>query len=277
MKYIYLLSIVFLINAAAKAQTTSVVYFNTNQYSLSKPAMQTLDSIVKEIKSEKIYDIIFSGYTDNTGEDNLNQTLSEQRANAVADYVKSKNILSENFIIKGYGKTMPVLNNNTEAGRKRNRRVEIFVNLNPPTPAQAAPFPALPPKIKMEPAAALTENTSAKELEIGQVLTLPNLNFIGGTAVLLPEAKPALETLLKIMKEIPTLEIEIGGHVCCADDMPLSTKRAVAVEKYLTENGIDDLRLHPKGYSRNKPIVPDDRDEKNAKLNRRVEITILRK
>ena len=277
MKYIYLLFVLFLINAAADAQTTGVVYFNTNQYSLLKPALQTLDSIVKAIKSEKIYDIIISGYTDNIGEDDLNQTLSEQRANAVADYIKSKNIHSENFIIKGYGKTMPVLNNNTEAGRMKNRRVEIFVNLNPPAPAQTAPYPTLPPKIKMQPAESLSENTSAKELEIGQTLTLPNLNFIGGTAVLLPEANVALEMLLKIMKENPTLEIEIGGHVCCADDMPLSTQRAIAVEKYLTRNGIDDLRLHPKGYSRNKPIVPDDRDEKNAKLNRRVEITILRK
>ncbi len=277
MKYIYLLSLVFLTNAAAKAQTTSVVHFNSNQYSFLKPALQTLDSIVKEIKSNKVYDITISGYTDNAGEDNLNQTLSVQRANAVADYFKSKNIPSDNFIIKGFGKTFPVLNNDTEAGRMKNRRVEIYVNLNPPPPAQVAPFPTLPPKIKMEQAEALTENTSAKELEIGQVLTLPNLNFIGGTAVLLPEANVALEMLLKIMKENPTLEIEIGGHVCCADDMPLSTKRAVAVEKYLTENSIDDLRLHPKGYSRNKPIVPDDREEKNAKLNRRVEITILRK
>jgi outer membrane protein OmpA-like peptidoglycan-associated protein len=75
----------------------------------------------------------------------------------------------------------------------------------------------------------------------------------------------------------PTLEIEIAGHVCCADDMPLSVLRAKTVYSYLVKNGISEKRMTYRGYSRNKPIFEDDSFEENARANRRVEIKILKK
>ena len=79
------------------------------------------------------------------------------------------------------------------------------------------------------------------------------------------------------MKENLTLEIEIGGHVCCFNDMPLSVLRAQTVFKYLKKKGIDESRMTYKGYSRNKPVIEDDRHEADARVNRRVEITVLKK
>ena len=63
------------------------------------------------------------GHTDNTGESNYNQTLSDKRANAVKKYFISKGIEEKRLTSKGFGETMPVENNKTEAGRQKNRRV----------------------------------------------------------------------------------------------------------------------------------------------------------
>ena len=124
---------------------------------------------------------------------------------------------------------------------------------------------------------SFSSTSSVEDLEVGKTLILKNLNFEGGTDVLLPEAKPTLELLVKILKKNPTVEIEIGGHVCCANDMQLSVYRAQSVYKYLIRKGIDESRLTYKGYSRSKPIYEDDRSAFEARANRRVEITVLKK
>ena len=71
--------------------------------------------------------------------------------------------------------------------------------------------------------------------------------------------------------------IEIGGHVCCASDMPLSVQRAQTVYNYLTKKGISEDRMEWKGYSRNKPLFAVDTTDETARANRRVEITVLKK
>lgn len=264
-------------------QVKTVVYFNSGKSDLNNVAQHKLDSLILKLKLKGNYSIEIAGYTDNIGDEKSNDLLSSQRANSVAGYLKKKAIPEKDITIKGFGENDPLASNDEESGRAKNRRVEILMKFATQQPQkgtennQPAPFPQLPPKVTMHQAEALTENSSVTDLDVGQVLRLENLNFIGGTDLILPESKPALENLLKIMKTNSSLEIEIGGHVCCADDMPLSIKRAEAVAKFLTDNGINARRIIAKGYSRNKPIEPDDREEKNAKLNRRVEITILKK
>ncbi|HEX2682687.1 MAG TPA: OmpA family protein, partial [Ferruginibacter sp.] len=67
------------------------------------------------------------GHTDNVGSDNLNQPLSEQRAKAARDYLIRKGLTENRVEAKGYGSSKPVADNNTEEGKRKNRRVEIVL------------------------------------------------------------------------------------------------------------------------------------------------------
>ena len=71
--------------------------------------------------------IEIDGYTDNTGGDDYNLKLSEQRAKAVFDFLVGKGIPKNRLSYKGFGKNNPVADNATEEGRKLNRRIEFKV------------------------------------------------------------------------------------------------------------------------------------------------------
>ena len=71
-----------------------------------------------------------SGHTDNTGSANSNQTLSQDRAQAVVNYLVSKGISATRFVAKGYGSDRPVSSNDTAEGRQDNRRTEFEITCN---------------------------------------------------------------------------------------------------------------------------------------------------
>jgi outer membrane protein OmpA-like peptidoglycan-associated protein len=68
------------------------------------------------------------GYTDSVGGDDYNQRLSEQRGEAVRDYLTREGMPASSVTAKGFGKTEPVASNDTAAGRQQNRRVEIVIS-----------------------------------------------------------------------------------------------------------------------------------------------------
>ncbi|OFY86158.1 MAG: hypothetical protein A3F72_06810 [Bacteroidetes bacterium RIFCSPLOWO2_12_FULL_35_15] len=273
MKKIILSAAFFIIIYFAHAQSKFIIYFDSNKSELKKDSKHLLDSLVNVVEKTKSFQVLINAHCDNAGSDQQNQSLSEMRADAVFNYLENKNIGSQFMIKKGFGETLPVANNDNENGKAKNRRAEISVTINEPISIQAS---SAPPDIVYKTEELKNSNT-LNDLEVGKTLILKNLNFEGGTAILLPEAKPSLELLLRTMIENPTLEIEIAGHVCCANDMPLSVLRAKTVYTYLVKKGINEKRMGYKGYSRNKPIFEDDNNETNARANRRVEITILKK
>ena len=67
------------------------------------------------------------GHTDSTGSDAYNQTLSENRARTVANYLQMQGVNPARIRSQGYGETLPVADNATEEGRRKNRRVEIKI------------------------------------------------------------------------------------------------------------------------------------------------------
>jgi outer membrane protein OmpA-like peptidoglycan-associated protein len=127
------------------------------------------------------------------------------------------------------------------------------------------------------------------ELEIGQTLVLEGLNFYPGSHRTLPEAKPVLKELLRIMNENPTLIIEIQGHVCCgkkpdedgydeeAHDNRLSWNRAKFIYDYLVDHGVEPLRLSYKGYAMKMPLVMPEVTIQDQIKNRRVEVKVMGK
>jgi len=72
--------------------------------------------------------LTIEGHTDNTGTAELNRTLSEQRANAVRDYLLKQQLPGGSLSAQGLGENNPVADNSTVEGRQKNRRVEIIVS-----------------------------------------------------------------------------------------------------------------------------------------------------
>jgi outer membrane protein OmpA-like peptidoglycan-associated protein len=110
--------------------------------------------------------------------------------------------------------------------------------------------------------------------------TLENVNFETGKADIKPQAKAALDNLLKQLKESITMKVEIAGHTDNVGDddknMTLSQKRADAVKTYLTTRGINPTRIIAKGYGEVKPIADNNTVEGKAK-NRRTEVKTIEK
>jgi len=68
------------------------------------------------------------GYTDNIGTDEYNQKLSEQRADAVREFLVAQSVADANISAQGYGKSNPIADNSSNSGRAQNRRVELVVS-----------------------------------------------------------------------------------------------------------------------------------------------------
>ena len=103
------------------------VFFATGSYKLLSKSYSALNSVVALMKADETLMIDIDGHTDAQGSDESNQTLSENRAAAVKDYFVSKGIAENRLKATGYGETKPVADNNTAAGRAKNRRTEMVV------------------------------------------------------------------------------------------------------------------------------------------------------
>jgi outer membrane protein OmpA-like peptidoglycan-associated protein len=104
------------------------VLFDTGKYNLRDPAREKLARFAGIVLAHPGLHLDVEGHTDSTGSDELNQTLSEQRASTVRSYLIDQGIVAERINAKGLGKGMPVADNSTPEGRQRNRRVEIVVS-----------------------------------------------------------------------------------------------------------------------------------------------------
>jgi len=129
-------------------QETVAVTFRVNSAVLSPEAKQQLDALAAKANGAKAYMIEVSGHTDSTGSDAKNFRLSQQRAEAVVQYLAvTHKIPLRRFVTPmGYGKTESVADNTTAEGRSQNRRVEVKMIINrglnqPATPASSSVRP----------------------------------------------------------------------------------------------------------------------------------------
>jgi outer membrane protein OmpA-like peptidoglycan-associated protein len=107
--------------------TLSDIQFQRDESELSPETMRKLYPLATLLKDESGRSIIIEGYTDSTGDENYNQRLSERRASAVRDFLVSVGIDPQRISAHGYGEEQPVASNDTDRGRRENRRVEIVV------------------------------------------------------------------------------------------------------------------------------------------------------
>lgn len=125
----------------------SDVLFDFNKYTLKPEAREKLAKVSGILLAYPDLKLQVEGYTDNIGSDEYNQKLSEERADAVRDYLVTQGVQQPNITAQGYGKTHPVADNSTNAGRAQNRRVQLVVSgqaigiqeQNPASGSSAAP------------------------------------------------------------------------------------------------------------------------------------------
>jgi outer membrane protein OmpA-like peptidoglycan-associated protein len=106
----------------------SDVLFDTGKYSLKPGAREKLAKVAGILLAYPGLNIEVGGYTDNVGGDAMNQTLSENRAGSVRDYLVQEGVATSSVSARGFGNTLPVASNDNSAGRQQNRRVELLVS-----------------------------------------------------------------------------------------------------------------------------------------------------
>jgi outer membrane protein OmpA-like peptidoglycan-associated protein len=104
------------------------ITFATDQAQLSPAFMPVLDSVAIVLNKYPRTLLDIDGHTDDTGSAQYNQTLSEQRAVSVANYLAARNVDPRRLLVVGFGEARPIATNATPDGRAVNRRVEIRIS-----------------------------------------------------------------------------------------------------------------------------------------------------
>lgn len=110
-----------------KLDVPSDISFATGRADINPRLRPILDQFASGLSNQQNNDVRIIGHTDNTGSDDLNNRLSLDRAQSVKDYLVARGVRANDIQVAGRGEREPVADNSTEAGRAKNRRVEIFL------------------------------------------------------------------------------------------------------------------------------------------------------
>ncbi|MDD2308916.1 MAG: OmpA family protein [Desulfuromonadaceae bacterium] len=196
---------------------------------------------------------VIEGYTDEVGSDDYNMRLSQQRAESVVKYlVENFGIDASRLSATGYGKTRPIADNSTDAGKQKNRRINAVIDCALDVKELASP----PDRLCM---------------------TL-NVEFATDSAEIKPRYYHEVNKVGDYMQKYPTTTAVIEGHTDNVGghehNMKLSRQRAESVVNYLVEKfGIEVSRLSAKGYGSTRRIAYNNTPEGRQK-NRRINAVI---
>jgi len=113
-----------------KVTFDSGLLFDVSRADVSAPARTNLENLAVILQKYPDTDILIEGHTDATGSEEFNLTLSQQRAQAIANQLAALGVSSSRFTIMGYGESQPIADNATVDGRTQNRRVELAIMAN---------------------------------------------------------------------------------------------------------------------------------------------------
>mgnify|MGYP003417457096 FL=1 len=103
------------------------IFFETGSSKLLKESFAELNTLIVLLMENPGLRVEIGGHTDNVGNAEYNMTLSQQRADAVKNYLVEKGIAANRLVSKGYGFSNPIADNDTEQNRAKNRRTEIKI------------------------------------------------------------------------------------------------------------------------------------------------------
>ena len=111
----------------AKVFTLDDVHFDVNKATLRDQSYEELKTLKNYLERRENIRVEIAGHTDNAGDKEHNQKLSERRAQRVKQYLTEQGIDPDRLETKGYGESRPVATNNTKEGRQKNRRTEVHI------------------------------------------------------------------------------------------------------------------------------------------------------
>jgi OmpA-OmpF porin, OOP family len=109
----------------AKGRVAVYINFDTDKADIKAESQPVIDEIAKLLQGDGALKLSVEGHTDNTGTAARNQTLSGERAQSVLGAIVGKGIAKERLSAKGFGQDKPLADNASDAGRAKNRRVEL--------------------------------------------------------------------------------------------------------------------------------------------------------
>ncbi|MGR4868681.1 OmpA family protein [Variovorax sp. LARHSF232] len=118
-------------NNELKLQIPSDISFDVGRAAIKSNFRPILDQFASGLRNNPNAEVRIIGHTDSSGSDSINNPLSIERAASTRDYLISRGVRSSAFRIEGQGSRQPISDNNSDAGRAQNRRVEIFVGERP--------------------------------------------------------------------------------------------------------------------------------------------------
>lgn len=110
-----------------KVNIPSDISFDTGSATIKPQLRSVLDPFASSLKDDPNARLVIVGHTDSTGPDSVNDPLSVARAQSVRDYLSDRGISPSRIEVAGRGEREPVADNSTEAGRAKNRRVEMYL------------------------------------------------------------------------------------------------------------------------------------------------------
>ncbi|MGC1428232.1 MAG: OmpA family protein [Albidovulum sp.] len=119
--------------------TAHKINFEPGSATIAPDARETLDKIAERMKQCSDFPMEIGGHTDSQGREEMNQSLSQERAQAIVTALMNRRVLTSNLTAIGYGETLPIGDNQTEAGREANRRIEfrLLQTLEPETASES--------------------------------------------------------------------------------------------------------------------------------------------
>jgi OOP family OmpA-OmpF porin len=111
-----------MINAAIAARK---ITFAPGSTEIDADALVTIDRVAEALRECQTVRMEIGGHTDSQGRESMNESLSQERADAVLAAIMARRVLTSNLTAKGYGEAKPIADNDTEDGREANRRIEF--------------------------------------------------------------------------------------------------------------------------------------------------------
>ncbi len=219
---------------------------------LTPAACREIDAVVSVLLAFPEARIEVQAHADNRGPEEINNIVSTARADAVVDYMIKQGAGGQQLVAKGYGESKPIATNNTEEGRRANRRIQLVT------------IPSLTPAVRVS--------------RLGLGGPMPAIKFKSGTTELVSSAEAALGELSDQLRAHPTIKIALLVYVDEPSDsvsnLSLSRDQANTLVRYLEAQGVDRHRLVTEPYGKELPLAQTV-TEKDRDRNRRVEIRVL--
>lgn len=248
------------IGAILEAQS---IQFRPGSADISPESRGVIAAIADVLRSCPGAQLEVAGHTDSQGREETNRALSTKRAEAVKAALEAQQLPLIIFRARGYGAEYPVAENDTEAGRRLNRRIELTLFEDSPAGAEIA--------------GGLSPAECAAR--VNDVLGQDAIEFDVGASAISPSSQPVISALAETLRQCNGTRFEVGGYTDSLGEagvnLRISAERAKAVLDALEAEGLPEtVTLTSRGYGAENPIADNSTQEGRA-LNRRIEMHLL--